>query len=166
MLLSRPSFHCFLFYDRTRVDRIMKVCDKEEIPADVVLLTSSETGGVAYIETANVDGETNLKIRTSAPTRPGQPPGPAWSSAEELHGIAMSVRRVGGGGGGVRVLRAFNSQNSHRNYTLTLKGVGRGVVRLGGEDVAVCPRVCLSFCEFLHLKLFCQAAVTTSFATR
>lgn len=76
---------------RLRLGRIVKVEDREEMPADLVMLTSSEPGGVAYIETANIDGETNLKIRTSAPTRPGQPPGPAWTTADELHGVRMQV---------------------------------------------------------------------------
>lgn len=32
-------------------------------PADMALLSSSDPLGIAYIETSNLDGETNLKIR-------------------------------------------------------------------------------------------------------
>lgn len=35
----------------------------DTFPADLVLLSSSEMDGIAYIETSSLDGETNLKIR-------------------------------------------------------------------------------------------------------
>ena len=37
----------------------------EEIPCDVMLLTSSDSMGKAFIQTTNLDGETNLKTRTA-----------------------------------------------------------------------------------------------------
>ncbi|EER17682.1 hypothetical protein Pmar_PMAR023603 [Perkinsus marinus ATCC 50983] len=51
-----------------RVGDVVLVMDQEPIPADVVLLLSShaenaKTGSVAYMETSNLDGETNLKTR-------------------------------------------------------------------------------------------------------
>uniref|UniRef100_A0AC35GRY5 P-type ATPase N-terminal domain-containing protein n=1 Tax=Panagrolaimus sp. PS1159 TaxID=55785 RepID=A0AC35GRY5_9BILA len=46
-----------------KVGDIVKITDGHVFPADIVLLTSSEHHGLAYIETSNLDGETNLKIR-------------------------------------------------------------------------------------------------------
>ncbi|QLQ81682.1 hypothetical protein HG537_0F04430 [Torulaspora globosa] len=46
-----------------RVGDIVKVKSEEAIPADIILLSSSEPEGLCYIETANLDGETNLKIK-------------------------------------------------------------------------------------------------------
>ncbi|CCE64475.1 hypothetical protein TPHA_0H02720 [Tetrapisispora phaffii CBS 4417] len=48
-----------------RVGDIIKVKSEEAIPADIILLSSSEPEGLCYIETANLDGETNLKIKQS-----------------------------------------------------------------------------------------------------
>ncbi|KAK4476675.1 hypothetical protein RD792_015835 [Penstemon davidsonii] len=45
------------------VGEIVKVSGNESLPCDMVLLSTSETTGVAYIQTTNLDGESNLKTR-------------------------------------------------------------------------------------------------------
>ncbi|KAF4669070.1 hypothetical protein FOL47_002720 [Perkinsus chesapeaki] len=55
-------------WSELRVGDVVLVLDQEPIPADLVLLLSShaenaKTGSVAYMETSNLDGETNLKTR-------------------------------------------------------------------------------------------------------
>ena len=45
------------------VGDIVKITNGSFFPADIVILSSSEPQGMCYIETSNLDGETNLKIR-------------------------------------------------------------------------------------------------------
>ena len=45
------------------VGSIVKVCNKEEVPADLIVLSTSESKGICYVETSNIDGETNLKLK-------------------------------------------------------------------------------------------------------
>jgi phospholipid-transporting ATPase len=49
------------------VGDVVRVESEEPFPADLVLLASSEPEGLCYIETANLDGETNLKIKQAIP---------------------------------------------------------------------------------------------------
>ena len=44
-----------------RVGQLVKVLQEENVPADIVLLKSADSKGVCYMETKNLDGETNLK---------------------------------------------------------------------------------------------------------
>jgi magnesium-transporting ATPase (P-type) len=48
-----------------RAGDIVLIRNREMVPADVVLLSSSNDKGSAYIETSSIDGETNLKLRNS-----------------------------------------------------------------------------------------------------
>eukprot|EP00727_Mastigamoeba_balamuthi_P009714 m51a1_g5365 putative probable phospholipid-transporting atpase ia isoform x1 (1125) ;mRNA; f:511123-516212 len=46
-----------------RVGDIVRVANKEFLPADLVLLSGHDPQGICYIETSQLDGETNLKIK-------------------------------------------------------------------------------------------------------
>ncbi|KVI08553.1 Cation-transporting P-type ATPase [Cynara cardunculus var. scolymus] len=46
-----------------QVGEIIKFSANETIPCDIVLLSTSDPTGVAYIQTINLDGESNLKTR-------------------------------------------------------------------------------------------------------
>ncbi|GAA5813849.1 hypothetical protein MFLAVUS_007336 [Mucor flavus] len=49
----------------------VKLENGQDIPADIVVLSTSETDNVCYVETQNLDGETNLKQRQGLPGTAG-----------------------------------------------------------------------------------------------
>lgn len=49
------------------VGDIILVEKDEQVPADMVLFSTNTPDGVAYIDTCNLDGETNLKVRQAIP---------------------------------------------------------------------------------------------------
>lgn len=51
------------YWKNVRVGDFVRIYNDEEIPADVVILSTSDSDGACYVETKNLDGETNLKVR-------------------------------------------------------------------------------------------------------
>lgn len=51
------------YWKNVRVGDFVRIYNDEQIPADVVVLSTSDPDGACYVETKNLDGETNLKVR-------------------------------------------------------------------------------------------------------
>jgi phospholipid-translocating ATPase len=71
-----PSATCQVKWDNIKwkelnVGDYVLLKNDQDIPADVVILSTSETDNVCYVETQNLDGETNLKQRQGLPGTSG-----------------------------------------------------------------------------------------------
>ncbi|KAF1991630.1 phospholipid-translocating P-type ATPase [Aulographum hederae CBS 113979] len=52
-------------WKNVQVGDYVRVYNGDEMPADIVVLSTADTDGACYIETKNLDGETNLKVRSA-----------------------------------------------------------------------------------------------------
>lgn len=50
-------------WQEVRVGDLVHLSNNETVPADILLLRSSNAHGVCYIDTCDLDGESNLKSR-------------------------------------------------------------------------------------------------------
>ena len=51
------------YWKNVQVGDFVRIYNEEQIPADIVILSTSDPDGACYVETKNLDGETNLKVR-------------------------------------------------------------------------------------------------------
>jgi magnesium-transporting ATPase (P-type) len=54
-----------MMWEDLKVGSIIKLVDKEHVPADIIILSSTEENGEAYCSTATLDGERTLKPKES-----------------------------------------------------------------------------------------------------
>jgi phospholipid-translocating ATPase len=59
---GKPRFHRD-YWKNVQVGDFVRIYNDDQIPADVVILSTSDPDGACYVETKNLDGETNLKVR-------------------------------------------------------------------------------------------------------
>ena len=52
-------------WKEVEVGDIIKLIQRSQVPADMIILATSEADNLCFIETMNLDGETNLKIKKS-----------------------------------------------------------------------------------------------------
>jgi magnesium-transporting ATPase (P-type) len=52
-------------WSQVKVGQIIKVLKDEDFPSDVLLLKSDKTEGIVFVDTMQLDGETNLKEKVS-----------------------------------------------------------------------------------------------------
>lgn len=77
-------------WEDVRVGDIVYLQDGDKVPADIVLLGCPNEGGIVYVETASLDGETNLKIKqcvTEALTYLGTITENALKASQNLRGF-------------------------------------------------------------------------------
>lgn len=53
------------YWKNVQVGDFVRIYNDEQIPADIVVLSTSDPDGACYVETKNLDGETNLKVRNA-----------------------------------------------------------------------------------------------------
>lgn len=51
------------YWKNVQVGDFVRIYSEDQVPADIVILSTSDPDGACYVETKNLDGETNLKVR-------------------------------------------------------------------------------------------------------
>ncbi|VEU19266.1 DEKNAAC100336 [Brettanomyces naardenensis] len=60
--ISHPVFKRD-YWKNIHVGDVVKIKNNDQVPVDIVILSTSDSDGGCYVETKNLDGETNLKVK-------------------------------------------------------------------------------------------------------
>lgn len=91
-----------------RVGDVLEIRNRENIPADLVMLSCSDPKGTCFVMTSNLDGETNLKPRMVSPDLRA-----AVEAADDASAAAAGLRgETGGVDGGQRGVVALAAKGA------------------------------------------------------
>mmetsp|Transcript_30520 Transcript_30520/g.46780 ORF Transcript_30520/g.46780 Transcript_30520/m.46780 type:complete len:289 (-) Transcript_30520:349-1215(-) len=157
-------------WKEVRVGQIVKVHDEHFIPCDLVLLDSSGPKGSCYIETKNLDGETNLKTKQVHKEIFG-----SFSSNEaltELDGQVLcelpnnaiykfegNINLVGRGGSGEQPISLSSDSLLLRGSSLRNTDYVVGVAIFTGHDTKVMMNSAQAKYKFSSLELMTNKAI-------
>ncbi|KAJ7749859.1 hypothetical protein B0H14DRAFT_2636297 [Mycena olivaceomarginata] len=104
-------------WKKLEVGDIVLLRDNEQVPADIIVLATSDPDGNCYLETKNLDGETNLKTR-------------GWD-------VPSSRRTDGARGEGARAVLEIAAQPTHDSRRVA-DVAGFGAAPSNGRRSGVC----------------------------
>lgn len=120
-----------------QVGDIIRLEAGDAIPADLLLLHTSDPSGVAFVDTSNLDGETNLKARSLFYERPdlGSSAPPPFAPARFLKAVQCDQPSV--------KIYSFNGFIEHENHRVVLSAENlllRDCILRNTDEVCVnCP---------------------------
>ncbi|KAL6451184.1 DNF1 Phospholipid-transporting ATPase DNF1 [Candida maltosa Xu316] len=119
------------YWKDVKVGDVLRIHNNEEIPADLILLATSDPDNSCYIETKNLDGETNLKVKTALKKTSD------ISRADDLMNYEFDIDSEGN-------LKINNDQESVNINNLLLRGCTLrntkwviGIVAFTGDDTKI-----------------------------
>ena len=122
--------------DGRQVGELLVVRNKESLPADVIVMCTSDDDGVSYVETSNIDGETNLKLRVAKKDLQralcSERKGRRASRSEMFESLKIARERAAHMTG----IMDYEKPNSSVN---TFKGTMRDIKVRGSKSIEVLP---------------------------
>ena len=135
LVLQSDGSELPVLWKRVEVGSIIRVMNRAEVPADVIILQTSEPRSVCYVETSNIDGETNLKLKEAVL------PAAEASGGCTPAGIGMdpsAALRAAGGLTGDIVYDEPNDKIHHFTGKMALVGVHNGsYVPVGARNMVL-----------------------------